>query len=208
MVGTGTACTVRPAQAADLDAIMQVERTSFADGVAESTAVFAERLNAAQGCNHVLVHGETAAVCGYFTAEIWQAARFDAAAFALGHPVHERHCPDGTVLYISSFALLPALRGKKITLSGGARIPSAAAQRTGAAQRAGAAKTFFRAAVNDTLYAFPQLERILLLVHEDWHKAIRIYESEGFTRTSVLEQFAGFGHKRAFIYEKTVGARQ
>ncbi|MEL3906467.1 MAG: GNAT family N-acetyltransferase [Treponema sp.] len=210
MVGTGIICTVRLAEDADLSGIMQVERNSFTAGIVESETVFAERLSGAKGCNHVLVHAGTAAVYGYFTSEIWRNDGVEGEAFALGHPVHERHCPDGTVLYISSFALLPVLRGKKITLSGGNRTssagadPAGVAQQTGTTQPAGAASTFFKTAIHNTLKGFPQLERIILLVHEDWYKAIRIYEAQGFTRTNVLKHFAGFGNKRAFIYEKTV----
>lgn len=196
MVETGGIYAVRPAVLSDLFAVMQVEKESFADGIMESEAVFAERLITAQGCNHVLVQAEDVAVCGYFTAEIWQAERQEEAAFRLGHSVRERHDSTGTVLYISSFALLPGFRGKKIRLADEAPGYSAGIQPVSAA------KALFCTAIQNTLASFPQLERIILLVHEDWHKAIGIYESQGFSRTKILEHFADFGNKRAFIYEK------
>ena len=119
-------------------------------------------------------------MCGYFTAELWDALQMDVGAFALGHSVRERHQPAGTVLYISSFALLPEVRGQSI------------------------AEKFFASAIERIAVVFPQVEQVVLLVHEDWHKAIRIYEKQGFIRTQVLDWFSWFGDKRAFIYEKTI----
>ena len=172
--------SVRKAEQGDVAAIMQVERQSFEAAIVEDERVFAERIAFALDCNYVLVKTDTQSVCGYFTAELWDSGAMGADAFALGHSVRERHLPAGTALYISSFALLPAVRGQ------------------------GMAETFFATALERIRAAFPQLERIILLVHEDWRKAITIYENQGFIRTRVLAQFAGFGDKRAFIYEKTV----
>lgn len=178
------AYTVRPARSADIAAVMRIEAQSFAEGIAEEEAVFAERLAGAEGCNYVLERADHS-VCGYFMAEIWAARQFAPSFFALGHSVRERHDPAGTTLYISSFALLPEVRGIR-----------------SADQNAGIAACFFAAAQDCITALFPQLERIILLVHEDWHKAITIYEAQGFTRIQVLERFPWFGTKRAFIYEK------
>ena len=172
--------SVRKAEPRDLAAVMQVERQSFEENIVEDESVFADRIAYASDCNYVLVKANTQSVCGYFTAELWDALQMDVGAFALGHSVRERHQPAGTVLYISSFALLPEMRGLKI------------------------AENFFAAAIEHIISVFPQLERIILLVHEDWHKAIRIYEKQGFARTQILDRFAWFGDKRAFIYEKTM----
>ena len=174
------AYSVRLAEAGDLAAVMQVERQSFEETIVEDESVFADRIAYTSGCNYVLVKADTQSVCGYFTAELWDALQMDVGAFALGHSVRERHQPAGTVLYISSFALLPEVRGQSI------------------------AEKFFVAAIEHIISVFPQLKRIILLVHEDWHKAIRIYEKQGFIRIQILDQFAWFGNKRAFIYEKTI----
>lgn len=193
--------TVRRACTADISAVMQIEAQSFDTGIAEDEAVFAERLAEAEGCNYVLVNAASQSVCGYFTAELWAAqqvdssragdapmlstAGLDPAFFDLGHSVRDRHDPAGTTLYISSFALLPEVRG----------------QRT-ADKTSGIAEYFFSAALDYITAAFPQLQRIILLVHEDWHKAITIYEGQGFTRIQVLDNFSWFAGKKAFIYEK------
>ena len=172
--------SVRKAELGDLAAVMQVERQSFEENIVEEESVFAERIAYASGCNYILVKTGTQSVCGYFTAELWDSAKIESDAFALGHSVRDRHHPAGTVLYISSFALLPEVRGLRI------------------------AENFFAAAIERIAAAFPQLKRIILLVHEDWHKAIRIYEKQGFTRTQILDNFAWFEDKQAFIYEKSV----
>lgn len=169
--------SVRKAELGDLAAVMQVERQSFEENIVEEESVFAERIAYASGCNYVLVKTDTQLVCGYFTAELWADSQIETDAFALGHSVRERHQPAGTVLYISSFALLPQVRGQSI------------------------AEKFFVAAIEHIISVFPQLERIILLVHEDWHKAIRIYEKQGFIRIRILDRFAWFGNKRAFVYE-------
>ena len=239
---------IRCAESRDIEAIMRVEHQSFAAGIAETQAVFAERLACAARCNYVLLDSGAQSVCGYVTAEIWDAAQFDPALFSLGHSVREQHHPDGTTLYISSFALLPEVRGTRIPctdIPGALRCAEAesdvistqlscmrstqAAQPasgqyqigtdgdtadTGGNQRTvpakdqnhtvGLAALFFSAALERIAASFPQLERIVLLVHEDWRKAIALYEAYGFTRMHTLEQFAWFGGKRAFIYEKAL----
>lgn len=172
--------TVRRAIPEDLAAVMLVERQSFEKNIVEDESVFAERLAYAADCNYVLVTIGTQSVCGYFTAELWDTAKAGADAFALGHSIRERHQPAGTALYISSFALLPEVRGQSI------------------------AENFFAVSIEHIVAVFPQLERIILLVHQDWHKAIRIYEKQGFIRTQTLNRFAWFGDKQAFIYEKTI----
>lgn len=172
--------SVRKAELGDLAAIMQVERQSFEENIVEDESVFADRIAYASDCNYVLVKADTQSVCGYFTAELWDSSQMGADAFALGHSVRERHQPAGTALYISSFALLPEVRGQSI------------------------AEHFFAASIERIVAVFPQLERSILLVHEDWHKAIRIYEKQGFIRTQVLERFEWFGDKRAFIYQKMI----
>ena len=172
--------SVRKAAPGDLAAVMQVERQSFEENIVEDERVFADRIAYASDCNYVLVKADTQSVCGYFTAELWDSSQMGADAFALGHSVRERHQPAGTALYISSFALLPEVRGQSI------------------------AEHFFAASIERIVAVFPQLERSILLVHEDWHKAIRIYEKQGFIRTQVLERFEWFGDKRAFIYQKMI----
>ena len=198
---------IRCAESRDIEAIMRVEHQSFAAGIAETQAVFAERLACAARCNYVLLSSDSQSVCGYFTAEIWEKAPFDPTLFSLGHSVREQHRPDGTTLYISSFALLPEVRGTRIprsALSVESRTSKAGADTAQGEPTIGLAALFFSAALERIIASFPQLERIVLLVHEDWRKAIALYEAYGFTPIQTLDRFAWFGGKRAFVYEKII----
>jgi len=198
---------IRCAEARDIEAIMRVEHQSFAAGIAETQAVFAERLACAAQCNYVLLDSGAQSVCGYFTAEIWEAARFDPALFSLGHSVREQHRPDGTTLYISSFALLPEVRGTRIprsALSVESLASKAGADTAQGEPTIGLAALFFTTVLERIGAAFPQLERIVLLVHEEWHNALALYEKYGFTPIQTLDRFAWFGGKRAFVYEKMI----
>lgn len=188
--------TIREAAPTDIAAVMRIELQSFDGEIAESEAVFEERLGYADHCNYILVRQTDNAVCGYLTAEIWEADLYNPESFALGHSVYERHSIAGTALYISSFALAPELRSQKLQ-------PTQYSNAAGAGKAViGAATFFFTGALERITAAFPQLKKLILLVHEDWRNAIRIYEAQGFTRIDVLERFPVFGGKRAYIYEK------
>jgi len=198
---------IRCAESRDIEAIMRVEHESFADGIAETQTTFAERLTCADQCNYVLLSSDSQSVCGYVTAEIWDAAQFDPALFSLGHSVREQHRPDGTTLYISSFALLPEVRGIRIprsALSIESRASKAGADTAKGEPTIGLAALFFTTVLERIGAAFPQLERIVLLVHEEWHNALALYEKYGFTPIQTLDRFAWFGGKRAFVYEKMI----
>lgn len=170
--------TIRQAVANDLPAVMHIEYQSFEKHIIEDEHIFADRITYASGCNYLLVEERTTLVCGYFISEIWDSAKHGIDAFTLGHSVQEYHQPQGTVLYISSFALLPEVRGS------------------------GIAEHFFKTALKCITDHFSQLEQVILLVHEDWSKAIRIYEKQGFIQSKTIKHFAGFKNKQAFIYKK------
>lgn len=216
---------VRNAGISDLEAIMTIEKASFADPIMEEEAVFADRLRTASPYTFVLCaseeysaakEGYTAA--GYFSSERWKGTTFSTEDFALGHSAAERHCLTGSVLYISSFALAPALRGTKITAADRCAVLNTTPILSTAADSAafyekpvlkqsnveGVARFFFRTVLNTITAAHTGIERIVLVVHEDWAKAIRIYESQGFYRTGIFQRFAGFGDSSAFVYEKTL----
>ena len=62
----------------------------------------------------------------------------------LGHSAEKTHDPNGSVLYFSSFALLPAFQGKKL------------------------AEPFLTGCLDSICGAFPQIKQIILLVNEEW----------------------------------------
>ncbi len=178
---------IRNATLSDIEGIMTIEQLSFEPAIMESRAVFEERLSIAPDCNMVLCSKVDGAVEAYLSAEIWSKNCVSPEAFALNHSPEKKHNPNGSLLYISSFALAPHLRGKKISFEG----------KTG-----GLAKRFFSKALETLITTHPNLKEIVLLVHQDWKKAQHIYTSLGFQQVKVLTSFEDFNGKSALIYEK------
>ena len=174
---------IRNAIPGDIDEIMRIEHASFADGIREDRATFLDRIAVCRDCVTVL-EGErdsytgqstqpsgiqtTGSLAGYLSAEIWgRVPEPTAEAYRLGHPARERHFAEGVVLYISSFAIDPAARG-------------------------GAGRAFFRGSIERIAKSAPSIERIVFIVHEQWHTALHIYETEGFSYTGTID---GFFHR-------------
>ncbi len=200
---------IRRAEAQDLPALMNIERASFAPEIQESEETFADRLNAFPGGALILETGSEgnrndredcrrAGNCsnggnggnggcrrsgepvGYLTAEIWDKAPPPSAeGYRLGHRASERHNPEGRVLYISSFAVLPEARG-------------------------GTGRAFFSEALDLLCAENPKIDRVVFIVHEQWRAARHIYEGCGFQYTGVLPSFFkdGDAGSDALIMEK------
>lgn len=157
--------TLRRAEPADLDRIMELERLGFAAANRESRAVYAQRMAAfADGS---LVACRERDVVGCFFAEIWRdVAHFDAEQFALGHDILARHDPlRGDTLYVSSMTIDPILRGGGV----GARL--------------------FKSCLGRVLGQFAQLRSVVLLVNEHWRPARAIYVAAGFEEVARLAGF-------------------
>ena len=171
---------IRNAVPGDIDEIMRIEFASFEDGIREGRAVFLDRLAVCRDCFTVL-EGErdndtvrstqpsgiqtTRSLAGYLSAEIWdRVPEPTAEAYQLGHPASERHRAESGVLYISSFAVDPASRG-------------------------GTGRAFFRGSIELVAKSAPRIERIVFIVHEQWHAARHIYETEGFSYTGTIDGF-------------------
>lgn len=161
---------IRTANLFDIDSIMEIENTSFIPQVREKRLVFLQRLKVfPQG--FILLMNDSVAdevqktgigaknnnVCGYFCTELWKKMPESADFFSVGHDISLAHCADGSVLYISSFALLPNLRG------------------------AGVGGKFFRSALNYIEESVSNLKEEVLLVNENWPGARHIYKKNGFS---------------------------
>lgn len=160
---------IRTAGAQDLSAIMTIEQQSFDAETRETEETFRRRI-AAFPEGFLVMTASDAEIVGYCCGELWDAipeAADLAAHFALGHDASRSHVAGGTVLYISSLALLPKTRGQ------------------------GMGKAFFEECLHQIGMAAPQIETIVLLVNERWQTARHIYESMGFMECSRL---AGFFH--------------
>ena len=174
---------IRNAVPGDIDEIMRIEHASFEDGIREDSAVFLDRIAVCHNC-FIVLEGErdsytgrstqpsgiqtTRSLAGYLSGEIWdRVPEPTAEAYRLGHPAKERHFAAGRVFYISSFAVDPASRG-------------------------GTGRAFFRGSIDRIAKSAPGIERIVFIVHEQWHAARHIYETEGFSYTGTIE---GFFHR-------------
>lgn len=155
---------VRQATLLDLDAIMLIEKACFAEGIQEKESVFKERLELFPKGFFVLTESDSS-IIGYYCAELWKSEpQLTHEAFALGHSIQERHAENGTVLYISSFAVLQKSRG-------------------------GAGRLLFKCATTQIVKSYPQVSTIIFIVNETWSAARHIYETEGFEYVGKLEGF-------------------
>ena len=109
-----------PAQPFDLSQIMQIERAAFIPSIQEKERVFDSRLQLFPQGFFVLIDSSVetvkkaghAVTAGYFCSELWQSIPADNDFFALNHKPQKSHFRNGTVLYVSSIALLPDYQGK------------------------------------------------------------------------------------------------
>ncbi len=168
---------IRTATINDLPAVMTIEQQSFDEETRENEETFRRRI-AAFPEGFLVMTASDAEVVGYCCGELWNTipgaaepegvtATDLAAHFSLGHDASRSHVAGGTVLYISSIALLPKTRGQ------------------------GMGKTFLAECLNQILETAPQVETIELLVNEQWPAARHIYESMGFMESG---RIAGFFH--------------
>lgn len=163
---------IRTANILDIDSIMEIENRSFLPQVREKRGLFLERLNVFSGGFILLVdessgvkgggsNGEK--VCGYFCTERWKEILRESDIFSVGHDISKTHCPDGPVLYISSFAVLPEFRG------------------------GGLGGKFFCDALEFIEKSQQGLKEAALLVNENWSAARHIYKKNGFSECFLID---------------------
>ncbi len=157
---------IRPACPGDLDDILVVEDESFDPAIRESREIFRERLEVFPA-GFVVLEGPDG-LAGYLCSELWNRDGAPGTAdFALGHSARARHRPAGRVLYVSSYGILRALRGR------------------------GLGKLLFREFLDfaDRSLSF---DEVLLLVSGTWTGARAIYEAEGFRHALTVPGFFRF----------------
>ena len=155
----------RAALPSDIRSIMDIEAASFDAATRESEEVFLSRIEICKNCFIVFEDASSHALCGYFSAEKWECIPDSDKAFSLEHDPASSHRPTGSVLYLSSFALLPAYRAK------------------------GIGKKLFSQSVDRFSSGNPEVKTALLLVNEAWRGALHIYRKNGF---SELRRIANF----------------
>ena len=145
---------LRPLQLHDLPSLSEIEQRCFSDDVRESPAVYRQRIETfPEGTLGFFIANELA---GFFCSELWDEHReIDVQQFTLSHDIRSTHHSDGTLLYISSFAVDPLHRA---TLRG---------------------KDAFSLAMNHMQHT-SCFHAAILLVAQSWHAARAIYEQWGF----------------------------
>ena len=155
---------IRNAAKEDLEFIMRVEENSFIPNIQETWQTFSSRIDAFADGFFVLVD-DKGVVQGYLSSEIWEELPHDNKVFILDHDIHKVHKKEGSVLYMSSFALMPALRGRKL------------------------GKPFLKRCMEIIMKAHPNIKNAVLIVSQEWESAIHIYETLGF---KTIRRIPGF----------------
>ena len=150
---------------ADLPAVMKIEEASFIPAIQERREVFAERISVCPSCFILFEDDETHEAAGYFSAERWTSIPSGNGIFTLNHSARAAYDPEGAVIYLSSFAVLPQFRGQ-----GRGRELFSQSMRWFAAHNSG-------------------LTDAVLLVNEAWKGAEHIYVSYGFRETRRIPAF-------------------
>ena len=189
---------IRTANLLDIDSIMNIENRSFIPQVREERQVFLRRLEVfPQG--FILLVDDSGSfknvgsdegaknnnICGYLCTERWEKMPESPEIFCVGHDISLAHSPVGSVLYISSFAVLPEFRGSGI---GG---------------------KFFCSALNYIEESVQNLTSQVLLVNENWPGARHIYKKNGFSECfSVKNAFQDefFELQTGIVMKKTLNA--
>ena len=154
---------LRPLEVKDLDAIVELEQTSFHKDVWEAKEIYLKRLVTFALGNIGFFLDQK--LIGFMCSELWlKQERYPLERFALSHDIDEYYNVNGKELYISSFALNPAykhiLRGKeafKIALA------------------------FYKENLS--------FDSIILMVSEEWKAAISIYLKFNFKEITRIKNY-------------------
>lgn len=157
--------TVCTATEQDLPAIMEIETLAFTAPTREDEKTFRRRLAVFPEGFLVLKETEESAASGYFCSELWDAVPLAPSAFSLDHDASRTHVTGGTVLYISSLALLPDMRGH------------------------GTGRFFLQQCLTRIHTAQPQITDLVLLVNSNWPAARHLYTTMGFRQYGAIPGF-------------------
>lgn len=159
---------LRQATVDDIEFIKVTEEQGFEEGTREDHMVYLQRIKIFPQGSFILEH--SSAPVGCIFSEIWNPLEsFLSSHFTLGHDISQRHCVNGSLLYISSMTILPQYRHNGF----GGRL--------------------FSGFVNHISHKFPKIDSIVLLVNETWEHARKIYIGQGFKEVFVLKEFFKVG---------------
>lgn len=159
------AYTIRNGTLQDLDSIVAIEIACFEPHVAETDQTHKARLTIfAQGFLVLEIRNK---VVGYISSEIWDTLKgrpISDHSFALNHNIKEMHIPSGSILYISSMAVLPQYRNMMFGFK------------------------LFQRLLSDTMSRHA-LTSCTLIVGSSWLAARKLYQDFGFTDVRTIKGF-------------------
>ena len=155
---------VRQASSSDMERIMEIEENAFIPYIRETYQTFDSRMRTFPG-GFLVLEDDNGTVQGYFSSELWEELPNNNKVFILDHEIAKVHKADGKLLYISSYALMSGLRGR------------------------GLGKLFFRECLKEVQKSATQVDRIILIVSQEWDAARHIYGELGF---KTIRQIPGF----------------
>jgi len=166
---------------------MALETAGFPPGIVEDREVFFRRIEAFPEGFLVAIEGDR--IHGYICAEIWSqwphpSDPQDEGRFDLGHDIGSWLDRDGDTLYVASMTVAPDRRG-------------------------GVGRHLFARSLEYWRREFPGVRQVVLIVHEHWVAARRIYQTAGFEEVGRLPGFfrpEGGPVGTALILKKETGA--
>ena len=157
--------TIRKASLDDIKDIMNVENSAFIKGIREEEEVFIERI---KRCSDLFLCfiDDNDKVIGYLSAEVMEKVPTTSQELELGHlpSTLNNIDKDNSYIYISSFALLPSMRGS------------------------GRGKEMWNKSIS-YLEKVSGIKHFLLLVNEEWQGASHIYKESGFKIINTFNNF-------------------
>lgn len=157
---------IKMAEVSDIKSIMEIEAESFDADTVEREHVYLERVKYFN--DGALVLKQSNEVMGFIFSEIWNRThKMDADLFRLEHSILNTLDVNGSVLYISSFAISKKCRGF------------------------GYGEKLFQYLIKNILQKYQNVQDVLLLVGRKWKAAQRIYIKNGFEVVKNFENFFG-----------------
>lgn len=157
----------RTAEKTDINYIMEIEESSFSKSICEDKEVFIQRIETFK--KGFLVMEYCNKVIGYISSELWEyKEKIDKDKFTFGHLIKDNHKENGNEVYISSFGILPEVRGH------------------------GLGKIMFEFFIKYIIEEVEDLKSIILIVAESWTNAQKIYINYGFKEICKLNEFIDY----------------
>ncbi|MGE4571924.1 MAG: GNAT family N-acetyltransferase [Candidatus Izemoplasmatales bacterium] len=157
---------IRNAKIHDIKAIMRIEDICFDIDTREEPKVYLERIKTF--CDGFLIAEVNQEMIGFISSEIWKSIdEINLDLFKVGHSISRYLDLNGSILYISSFAVNPKFQGN------------------------GFGQLLLKKLLDRILVEYRNVNESYLLVGNHWKNAFNIYLKNGYKQVTVFENFFG-----------------